>query len=71
MPKKTYRPKADAEALRITVQMGGDADGKTLDVGEGAKDSFPYATEDGREQQILDAHPLVTDQPAPKKEKSS
>ena len=63
MAKKTYRPKADAEGLSLTVQVGGDVDGHPLDVS-----SWPYSTDDGREQRVLDAHPLITDQPA-KKEK--
>ena len=64
MAKKQYRPKANAEGLSLTVQVGGDVDGHEINV-----DSWPYSTEDGREQRILDAHPQVTDQPAPKKEK--
>ena len=56
MSKKTYRPKADAEGLSLTVQMG---EGETLDVS-----SWPYTTEDYREQAALDQHPLVTDRPA-------
>lgn len=72
MANKTYRPKADAEGLTLTVEVGGDVDGKVLNISpEGRQGkSWPYSTEDYREQRILDEHPLVTDQPAPKKERS-
>ena len=65
LPKKVYRPKANAEGLSLTAQVGGDVDGRALDV-----TSWPHETEDAREQAILDAHPLVTDQPAPKKKEN-
>ena len=68
MPSKTYRPKADAEGLSLTASLGGDVDGRALNISPEGKQgsSWPYTTDDHREQRILDAHPLVTDQP-PKK----
>ena len=68
MPKKTYRPKAEAKGLRVTASLGG---GRVLDVGEGAKESFPYSTEDEAEQFYLDGLDFVTDRPAPKRSGSA
>lgn len=56
--KKTYRPKADAEGLALTVQMG---EGEVLDIS-----SWPYSTESDREQRILDEHPQITNRPESK-----
>lgn len=58
MPKKVYRPKAEASELREVTFPTSD--------GYRTVRTFPYETSDVEEQDFLDAHPLVTDRPAPK-----
>ena len=75
MSKKTYRPKADAEGLTLTANIGRHQ----VDVDEGGNAVFdrepgevfevskwPYTTENPAEIAYLDEHDKVTDRPAPK-----
>ena len=63
---KEYRPKADAgENLSIDVMLPNTATGgDRLSVS-----SFPYTPKNAVEDAALDAHPLVTNQPAPSSKK--
>ncbi len=60
VPKnKTYRPKSGKEGMTLSQSLA-DRD-KAFVV-----KSWPHSTEDAGEQAVLDAHPWVTDAPAPK-----
>jgi hypothetical protein len=60
---KSYRPKADAgENLSVDINIPDTATGgRTLSIS-----SWPYETSDPAEQEVLEAHPFLTDRPEPK-----